>query len=158
MMPPRDPLITLRIPRINNEEPLPIEMSPGDVLFVVGANGTGKSGLMQFLYSNHEAQWIAAHRQNWMKSDQLEMSPRAKSSQEQQARQQDRNPQSRYLDHYSSLRPQLSLMNLMQKQTERMMEITRLVDSKDLDSASSYAEQEKDPVSIINEIFGTYIP
>ncbi len=128
-------------------------MSVGDVLFVLGANGTGKSGLMQYLYSHYEAQWISAHRQNWMQSHQLDISPHSKFNQEQQVRQQDLSPRARWLDRYSHLRPQLSLMNLVQKKTERMMEITRLTDIDDQKAASTFAKREKDPVAIINEIF-----
>ena len=62
MIPPLEPLLS--IPRINDEKPLSIDMFPGDVLFVLGANGTGKSGLVQHLYKKYrdKAIRITAHR------------------------------------------------------------------------------------------------
>ena len=42
--------VELAIPR-KDSEPLMIPMEQGENLFVLGANGTGKSGLMQYLYA-----------------------------------------------------------------------------------------------------------
>ena len=83
MMLPRGPLITLKVPCIEQDglsDELSIDMSPGDVLFVLGANGTGKSGLIQHLYKEHrdKAIRITAHRQTWMGSSRVEISPSTK--------------------------------------------------------------------------------
>ena len=53
------------------------QLKAGEIIFVLGANGTGKSSLM-FLFNQQNlgrARKISAHRQTWMKSDALDMTP-----------------------------------------------------------------------------------
>ncbi len=47
-----------------------IELSKGEYLFVLGANGTGKSSLMLSFYgpNQQQARRIVSHRQNWFQS------------------------------------------------------------------------------------------
>jgi ABC-type cobalamin/Fe3+-siderophores transport system ATPase subunit len=47
--------------------PLNISISVGETLFALGANGTGKSNLMQRFYGSDpaNARRISAHRQTW---------------------------------------------------------------------------------------------
>jgi ABC-type cobalamin/Fe3+-siderophores transport system ATPase subunit len=53
----------LEIPKIS-DDPLVLERDPGSVLFVVGANGSGKSSLTLRLYQQNKkhARRISAHR------------------------------------------------------------------------------------------------
>lgn len=55
-------------------EPLNLAINVPEILFILGANGTGKSSLMQRLYSDHHAnaQWISAHRQTWFSSNTID--------------------------------------------------------------------------------------
>ena len=63
------------IPR-TSEDPLPITLEPGDRLFVVGANGSGKSALIQYLVSSkpddNRIKRISAHRQTWFNSGSID--------------------------------------------------------------------------------------
>jgi len=56
------------IPRTAGE--LRISLQPGNVLFLLGANGTGKSSLMFRFNRTHptQSERITAHRQNWLPS------------------------------------------------------------------------------------------
>jgi ATPase subunit of ABC transporter with duplicated ATPase domains len=65
--------------------PLQFAIDLGEIVFVLGANGTGKSTLMQSLYRNHgqKARWVSAHRQNWFESDSIDLSPQGKRNAEQ---------------------------------------------------------------------------
>jgi ABC-type cobalamin/Fe3+-siderophores transport system ATPase subunit len=51
-----------------------LALSTGETLFVVGANGTGKSSLLQRFASlnNHSARRISASRQTWFQSSAIE--------------------------------------------------------------------------------------
>ena len=62
-----------------------LQLEAGEVLFVLGANGTGKSSLMfQFARKNPgKSKKIAAHRQTWMNTDALDMTPANKLQTEQ---------------------------------------------------------------------------
>ena len=58
---------------------LPISLEAGDRLFMVGANGSGKSALIQHLVSsnpNGTIKRISAHRQTWFKSGSIDLTPR----------------------------------------------------------------------------------
>ncbi len=57
-----------------------LQLEAGEMLFVLGANGTGKSSLMFHFSHQHRGRVrkISAHRQTWMNSDALDMTPSAK--------------------------------------------------------------------------------
>ena len=67
----------INIPTSNGSE-LKVQLECGKLLFVLGANGTGKSSLMYHFSRKHFARSrkISAHRQTWMKTDALDMTPR----------------------------------------------------------------------------------
>jgi ABC-type cobalamin/Fe3+-siderophores transport system ATPase subunit len=93
----------LAIPRTAGGE-LEITLDIGQTLFVLGANGTGKSSLMQRVNRIHtnNARWVSAHRQNWFESDSINLSPQAKRETEQSIRNFDVNDQAS--DKYRDLR------------------------------------------------------
>ena len=60
----------LFIPKLSGDS-LPISIEAGDQLFVVGANGSGKSALIQHFVTSQGAdnfRRISAHRQTWFPS------------------------------------------------------------------------------------------
>ncbi len=63
--------------------PLIFTLEIGQCIFVLGANGTGKSSLMHKFYSAHHAtaQRISAHRQTWFSSSSVTLSPEQKETQ-----------------------------------------------------------------------------
>ena len=68
------------IPRIS-DEPIQLTVNNGDQLFIVGANGSGKSSLMQRLTvdaGDKKIKWIAAHRQTWFDSGNIDFTPAAR--------------------------------------------------------------------------------
>lgn len=62
-----------------------IELTAGQILFVAGANGSGKSSLIQNFYSQAygRARKISAHRQTWFASNTLDLTPQGKRNTEQ---------------------------------------------------------------------------
>jgi hypothetical protein len=72
----------------------------GDVLYVLGANGTGKSSLVSRLFNQHQgnAKRISAHRQTWFESNTLDITPRSRQDLESNLRAQDAQVHSRYRD------------------------------------------------------------
>ena len=68
-----------------NSDMRTFQLEAGEVLFVLGANGTGKSSLMfQFACNNRgKSKKISAHRQAWMNTDALDMTPASKLQTEQ---------------------------------------------------------------------------
>ena len=72
--------INWEIPRIS-DEPIQLTVNNGDQLFIVGANGSGKSSLMQRLTvdaGDKKIKRIAAHRQTWFDSGNIDFTPAAR--------------------------------------------------------------------------------
>ena len=70
----------LTIP-LTSGDPLTIPIEVGEQLYVVGANGTGKSGLFQYWVTstgNLPIKRIAAHRQTWLESGDLDFTARSR--------------------------------------------------------------------------------
>ena len=59
---------------------LPVELEPGRLIFVVGPNGSGKSALLQHLAasSGDRIRRIFAHRQTWLPSGSLTLTPESR--------------------------------------------------------------------------------
>src|SRR5687767_10091133 len=79
-------------------DPIVFSLGIGDVLYVLGANGTGKSSLVSRLFGQHQnkAKRISAHRQTWFESNTLNMTPHDRLGFESAARSQDVQPRARY--------------------------------------------------------------
>src|SRR2546423_9129118 len=100
---------------------LKLPISAGETLFVLGANGTGKSNLMHYLYRNQkdDARRISAHRQNWFDSISINLSSEARRNTEANLRHWDRGSQSRWKDAYSGARPDMAIYDLMDAENIR---------------------------------------
>ena len=65
------------IPKISGQ-PLQIPIGVDGRLFIVGANGSGKSALIQHFVStnrNKKVRRISAHRQTWFSSGSIDLTP-----------------------------------------------------------------------------------
>src|ERR1700730_10168032 len=84
--------------------PLKFSVDLGQTVFILGANGTGKSSLMQRLFSFNagSARRISAHRQTWFASNTLDFSATQRRQTEQAILSTDTSPQSRWRDDYSA--------------------------------------------------------
>ena len=62
----------LTIPQ-TGAQPTTLSISVGETIFILGANGTGKSALMQRINTGHNqnVRRISAHRQTWFESNSL---------------------------------------------------------------------------------------
>lgn len=136
---------------------LTIPMGRGAVLFVLGANGAGKSSLMyrwSSEMSKEEASTyrISAHRQNWLKSTALSLTPRSKLQTERQMALEDQQPTSRWRDSYASQRAEMAIFELVAAENRRARGIARVVDSGDSTLASDHATKNESPINVINRI------
>ena len=88
---------------------LSISLEAGDRLFMVGANGSGKSALIQHLVSSNPTgtiRRISAHRQTWFDSGSIDFTPRSRKN-------FDRN----YLQHELQIDSRWKDYNAQQKQS-----------------------------------------
>lgn len=131
----------------------PLRLDVGETLFVLGANGTGKSSLMfRFTAQNYgHARKVSAHRQTWMQSDALDLTPSNKLQTEQSIQQQDRNDQSRYRDPFAAQRASIAIFELVDAENRRARAMARAYDDRRMDDLAAEAEAES-PITVINEL------
>ncbi len=142
----------LTIPSPNNDGQHLI-LEAGELLFVLGANGTGKSSLMYHFNNQHRgsARKISAHRQTWMNSDALDMTPSAKVQTEKHIQNDDRTIQSRYRDAYASQRASMTIYEIIDAENVRARAIAAAYDARDMDSLEEAGRVES-PIAVINEL------
>lgn len=141
------------IPITGTDIPIQITIAPGELLFVLGANGTGKSSLMHRLYSQHHqaAIRISAHRQTWLHSNALTLTAQQKLQTEKGISNSDRTPDSRWKDDYSSQRTNIAIYDLIDAENTRARDITKAVDEDNLEGAKKLSNRQA-PLSLINDL------
>jgi ABC-type cobalamin/Fe3+-siderophores transport system ATPase subunit len=130
-----------------------IELNNGEFLFVLGANGTGKSSLMLNFYSPHQkvARRIVSHRQNWFESGGLNMTAQQRTNTGSNIQSQDAGPHSRWKDDYAAQRASMAIYDLIDAENVRARGIARAADAKDLKEVQKLAAMQS-PLSKINTL------
>ncbi len=136
-----------------NADPLQIPLDDGQCIFVLGANGAGKSSLMHAFYAEHHglSRRISAHRQTWFASSSLSLSPEQKRQTEQHIYNTDADAQSRWKDDYSAQRANIAIYDLIDAENVRARDITGAVDKGDLALAQRLSKKDA-PIKVINEL------
>lgn len=146
------PKFDLQIPQTSGGT-LIATIATGEILFVLGANGVGKSSLVTRLHRDHitSSKRISAHRQTWFQSNTLDMTPSSRDSMEGNIRSQDSQERSRYHQEYASQRASLAIFDLIDADTNLARKIADLVRASDLANASKEAAKPS-PLSVMNKI------
>lgn len=136
-------------------DPLTIELVEGGFLFVLGPNGAGKSSLMQNLGGQHrlKSRRISAHRQTWLDSGQVNVTPQQGKNMRENFDNLDAAPTSRWRDDNPAQRVQLAIYDLIASQNERARRIAVAVDAKDIPEAQRVSS-ESAPLNVINDLLG----
>ena len=109
--PPR----TITIP-ILDQQPIPLVIDPGAVIYIVGPNGAGKSALIGGLIAQvgrDEFRRITAHRQNWTSGDGPNFASSQRANSENSVTNYNVAPERRHLDHDPQLFVSLALARLI---------------------------------------------
>lgn len=130
-----------------------IALEIGSPLFLLGANGTGKSSLLHRFYTNHaaEARRITAHRQNWFNPSNISFSPEQKRQNEQNITSTDHQPDARWLDHYAAQRPGIAIYEMTEAENVRARKIAGAADADDFELVKQLRQQDA-PLKVINEL------
>ncbi len=105
---------------------IPVDM--GDQAFIVGPNGSGKSALIQHGVTSlgaHNVRRISAHRQTWLQSAAINITPQSRRQFDQNLRAQDSNPEYRWREWSSEQQVTSVLFDLTAKENDlarRIME------------------------------------
>jgi ABC-type glutathione transport system ATPase component len=125
----------------------------GEVLYVLGANGTGKSSLVSRLFNQHSAhaKRISAHRQTWFESNTLDVTPRNRQDLENSIQSQDSQVRSRYWEWNGTGRSSVAIFDLIDAATTQDHKIATLVRAGDHAAAQDEAKNPS-PIQVINEL------
>lgn len=137
-----------------NDNTSRIKLRSGEILFILGANGTGKSSLIhRFKTQNLEkCRKISAHRQTWMSSDTIDMTPSAKLQAEEYIQIDDQQSHARYRDNHAESRANMTMCDLINAENKRARKIADAVDADNIDQAKQ-ASSVQAPISSINDLF-----
>lgn len=137
----------------DGSEELSFHLSAGESAFALGANGSGKSSLMHLFYRGQpdRSLRISAHRQTWFTSDSLELSPQNKRQAEQNIKNRDFNPDSRWKDDMAAARANIAIYELIDAENIRARSIAGAVDSDEIDEAKRRAKAPSS-IAIINDL------
>jgi ABC-type lipoprotein export system ATPase subunit len=128
-------------------------LNPGDTLYLLGANGTGKSSLVSRFANQHQnlVRRISAHRQTWFESNTLDMTPRSRQDLENNVRSQDAQPQARWREWNAGGRANMAIFDLIDADTMQERKIAAFV--RGGDGAAAFKEAETpSPMQVINEL------
>ena len=144
----------LTIPRISGDS-LTIRLDTGQQLYVVGANGTGKSALFQHWVTsvgNPPIKRIAAHRQMWLPSGNLDFTAQSRKQYEQNRMHWDREDNARWMEHSPAQRQSAVLFDLVAKDNTRYRTIGQYIDNNSQEEATAFALQSESPFKQLNDL------
>jgi ABC-type cobalamin/Fe3+-siderophores transport system ATPase subunit len=145
------PPYTIEIPRAEGN--LSVDLPNGSVLFVLGANGTGKSALVQSLYAAHRtsARRIAAHRQTWFASDAIQLSPQQKLQIEKLIENSDTQAESRWKEERAEARTSIAIYDVLNSENLQARQIAAAVRDTDIQKAQALSAEDS-PIEAINRL------
>ena len=118
---------------------LPISLEAGDRLFMVGANGCGKSALIQQLVSsnpNGTIRRISAHRQTWFESGSIDLTPRSRKEFDEQSIHIESQYEALWMDQYAQQKQSAIFFDLVAKdnaEARSLRSLLRQVDPQNPD-------------------------
>ena len=144
----------LTIPKTSGD-PLAISIEVGDRLYVVGANGTGKSALFQhwvISVGGPNIKRIAAHRQTWFESGNLDFTARRRRAFETNVKTWDRQDNARWMEHSPAQRQSAVLFDLVAKDNTRYRTIGQYIDNNNPDEATVFASKSESLFKQLNDL------
>lgn len=133
--------------------PLNFNLEVGKVLYLLGANGCGKSSLITQIFSQNslKAKRISAHRQTWFESNTPDLNPQNRQQLGALVLGRDATPEGRYREDNASRRASMAIYDLIDSDTMKARKIADFVFNKDLEAAQAEASIPS-PVQMINEL------
>ena len=120
----------------------------------MGANGSGKSSLLQQLFTQHRhnATRISAHRQTWFTSNTLDFTPRSRKKTGINLQNADLQKDARWKDNYGSQRLSAAIFDLINADNVRSRKIADQIDMGALEAALSANEKEAIPQLVVDAL------
>ena len=130
-----------------------IKMSIGDVLFILGSNGTGKSSLMQYLNRNQQnVTWISSLRQTFFQDGPQVLRYKDKEDIEKNIHASEKRARSRWHDDHVAVKPGITITNLVSAIHAQNQEVTDLLYDKQAPAAEQYVQTNTRILDKINRL------
>ena len=128
--------------------PCDIQLAPGEILYVLGANGTGKSALVHRLNSDHKtkSRWIPPHRRTWLESGGSNLTAANKEQQETQLQTLNTRPDARWMDRIPEARVNMAIFDLIQKRSQLSQDIADAFRAGNMKRGQDLIECNEDPL------------
>ena len=135
----------------NQQEENKIES--GQIMFLVGANGTGKSTLMyKFATQNaNKVRRITAHRQVWFNSNSIDITPAGREQSERNMMSRDQQVDSRWKDDHAAQRSQVTIFDLIDSENVEARKIAKAARLGEMEAVKDLAAIQS-PISKMNDI------
>ena len=134
--------------------PLVVELQAGKQIFVVGPNGSGKSALLQHLAassSEGKIRRIFAHRQTWLQSGSLTLTPDSRRQFERDRRSYETAQDSLWIDHTGAATHAAVLFDLVAAENKRARSIAEHVENRKIECAEKAANAAS-PFTRLNDL------
>ena len=120
---------------------------------MLGANGSGKSSLVSYVFNQNQGhvKRISAHRQTWIESNAVDVTPRSRQDLETNLRSFDLQPRARYWEWNPSVRSNIAIFDLVDADTMQERKIAALVRAGD-DVTAKKEAMDPSPIQVINEM------
>ena len=139
-----------------SREPIPLELKTGDVLYIVGTNGSGKSALIhKFVRENRNdkrVRWIAAHRQTWLNSGATDFTSRNRQEYEENRISNLSRQDSRWRDNQAARHLSAVLYDLGAKENARARSIVRHMEKESISDAQRILGETPSPLKLMNQL------
>ena len=146
--------VNFDIPKISGDL-INLSLGMGDRLFVVGANGSGKSALIQWLvsqYPRENIKRITAHRDTSLQSGDINFTPAQRKEFHESYLNYNRQDRSRYLDRFRIEEQSAILYDLDDKYNAINEGIANEVRKGDMKEAQEVNRKSRSPFEQINEL------
>ncbi|MCK5602565.1 ATP-binding cassette domain-containing protein [Candidatus Pacearchaeota archaeon] len=142
----------LNYPVPDNQQ-VELTIESGQIIFIVGANGTGKSTLMhKFATQNkNRVRRITAHRQVWFNTNSIDITPAGREQTEKNISNTDQQTQSIWKDDYAAQRSQITIFDLIDSENVGARKIAEAARSGQMDAVKDLASVPA-PMSKMNDI------
>jgi ABC-type ATPase involved in cell division len=142
------------IPRVSGDS-INLTLQRGDQLFIIGANGSGKSALIQRFVSearNLKVKRISAHRQTWFDSGSINFTPERRERHESDSRNFNSSYEARWKDSNPSNSLSAILFDLVARENTINKTIAHYVRNQNIPKAQSTSAESPSVFDQINEL------
>ena len=139
-----------------SREPINLNLKTGDILYIVGTNGSGKSALIHNFalehWINKRVRWIAAHRQTWLNSGATDFTSRNRQKYEENRISNLSREDSRWKDNQAAQHLSAVLYDLGAKENARARSIVRHLENELIDDAQRILGETPSPLDLMNQL------